>query len=292
MDKERARFILECFRPDGADAGEPDFASALQLAAEDRELGEWLAHERARDAAFATALNRLPIPTGLRDEILTGLAAERGDLPQADASDAAFVGALASVRPPAGLREQILAAMERSATAMPARRVVPAFWKFAVPLAAAAAVVLGAFIHEQRGPRPLPVAAVEAGFLEAFGDPAFRLDMQNADHQALFTHLTRNSLPCPCPQTLPPGLAGVEGVGCRVLEIDGHRGSLVCFDERQAGVVHLVVFFRDEVTGELPEPERPAFEQHGEWAIAKWASEEAAFILLGETRVEHLAALF
>ena len=56
MDKERARFVLSCFRPDGADAGDPDFAEALRMAAGDRELGEWLARERAQDAAFAQAL--------------------------------------------------------------------------------------------------------------------------------------------------------------------------------------------------------------------------------------------
>ena len=53
MDKEQAKFILQSFRPDGADAADTDFAEALQLAVEDRELGEWLADERATDAAFA-----------------------------------------------------------------------------------------------------------------------------------------------------------------------------------------------------------------------------------------------
>ena len=32
MDKEEARFILRCFRPDGADAGNPDFAEAVTAA--------------------------------------------------------------------------------------------------------------------------------------------------------------------------------------------------------------------------------------------------------------------
>jgi hypothetical protein len=35
--------ILGSYRPDGADASDPDFAEALHLAAADRELGEWLA---------------------------------------------------------------------------------------------------------------------------------------------------------------------------------------------------------------------------------------------------------
>ena len=56
MDKEQAKFILQSFRPDGADASDADFAEALEFAARDRELGEWLASERAADAQFANAL--------------------------------------------------------------------------------------------------------------------------------------------------------------------------------------------------------------------------------------------
>ena len=60
MDKEQARFILRSFRPDGADARDPDFTEALELAMEDRELGDWLANERAFDTAFSQALQTLP----------------------------------------------------------------------------------------------------------------------------------------------------------------------------------------------------------------------------------------
>ena len=47
MDKEHAKFLLQSYRPDGADAQDSDFAEALQLAAEDRDLGEWLANEHS-----------------------------------------------------------------------------------------------------------------------------------------------------------------------------------------------------------------------------------------------------
>lgn len=295
MDKERARFILGCFRPDGADAVDPDFAAALRLAAEDRELGEWLARERACDGAFAAALSGVGIPVELRDAILAGLAAERGDLPQAeDAIDESFIGALASLRPPERLRDQILVAMERSAVK---RRRAASFWKFGVPLAAAAAIALGLFMARdhsgERHSSVLPVAAVEAGFLRAFESPSFRLDMTDANHQALYAHLKSRSLPCPCPRGMPPGLAEVEGVGCRVLEVDGRKGSLVCFDERRAGTVHLVVFQRQDVDDlGLPGVRAPQLEQHGRWAVARWANEDAVFLLMGNTDVERLAGLF
>ena len=115
MDKDQARFILRSFRPDGADVGDPDFAEALMLAMENRELGEWLAAERAFDAQFANALGAVDLPENLRDDIIACLAAERGDFPQAeDSNDAAWIGAMASIQTPASLRNEVLAAMDRT----------------------------------------------------------------------------------------------------------------------------------------------------------------------------------
>ena len=314
MDKERARFVLRCFRPDGADAENPDFAEALSLAARDRDLGEWLARERANDAAFSAALNVVAVPAKLREEIMAGLAAERGDLPQPeiDDIDAAFIGTLAALQPPAGLRDQIVASMERSEASR--RRVIPAAWKFGAPMAAAAAVVLGVFLaggHAGTGgsetgtslagaqssaenpvPEKLSIELVEAEFLKALGDSSFHLDMAKADHQALFAYLKERSLPCPCPKSLPPGLAEVEGVGCRMLEIDGHKGSLVCFDERDGRKVHLLVFFRKEIDGDLPGVHNPELHKDGEWAVATWEFKDRVFLLLGETEPDQLARLF
>lgn len=292
MDKERARFILSCFRPDGADAGDADFADALRLAAGDRELGEWLARERARDAAFASALREVEIPAEMRDAILACLANQRNDVPQAeDGFDAALVGALASWRPPDSLRGNILAAMERTPGVRPAgtRR-----WWLAAPLAAAAGIAL-AWLAWPVGPAAqataaLPVAALEDGFIRTFESPRFSLDLTKAEHQQLFEHLKRRSLPCP--GCLPPGLRDVPGIGCRELVIDGKRGAIMCFDQREAGAVHLVVFRREDVRGQLPCRENPSLDKHGRWAVARWADAEHAFILLGNTDVRKLASLF
>ena len=93
MDEDRARFILRSFRPDGADVDDHDFAEALAMAMEHRELGEWLAEERAFDGAFAKALCSVELPENLRDDIFGCLAGERADFPQAqDGHDAALTG--------------------------------------------------------------------------------------------------------------------------------------------------------------------------------------------------------
>ncbi len=295
MDKEQARFILRSFRPDGADVDDHDFTDALALAMENRELGEWLARERALDATFASALSSVALPETLRDDILGCLAGERGDFPQAeDASDAAMIGALASIQPPPALRNDIIAAMERTTGTS---RVTRPLWKrLSVPLAAAAGIALAFLITRKNDPPalanngPLPVDVVQTGFIHTYQSPLFSLDTKRDDHQSLIADLKSRSLPCPC--CLPPGLANVKGIGCRELVIDGKRGSLICFDEREAGVVHLVIFRREDVSGTLPSRERPLLTQDGRWAAARWEDSSNVFILIGNTDVSKLAALF
>jgi hypothetical protein len=297
MDKEQARFILQSFRPDGADVDNRDFAEALAMAARDRELGEWLAAERAFDASFATALASIELPQSLRDDILSCLAASRGDYPQAaDAHDSAMIGALASIQAPPGLRGQILTAMERSRSPIVAKKSI---WRrLAIPMAAAAGITLALLVTRESTVNkliaakdvPVSVDVVQAGFIRTYESPVFSLDMKRQDHRELVNHLKSRKLPCP--GCLPPGLAKVKGIGCRELIIDGKRGSLVCYDERENGVVHLVIFRREDVCGEVPARERANFSQNGNWAAARWGDDKHVFILIGATDVGKLSRLF
>ena len=304
MDKEEARFILRCFRPDGADAENPDFAEALAWAAKDRELGEWLARERSSDAGFAKALAEVSIPASLREEILAGLAVERGDGSEIpDAFDACVIGAMASLSPPPGLRGEILAAMER--TAAPVQDSNRGWWRFGLPLAAAAGIAL-AFVLSGPGSKPaeplvrnvpaegplvppdklLTISHVEDGFIKTYESesPKFTLDLENPDHHALFDHLLSKKLPCP-KRCLPKGLQEFDGDGCRELEIDGKRGAVVCF-KQEGEKVHLVVFKRCDVKCKLPKTGKPDFKEHGHWSVARWTDDEWVYVLMGKENVD------
>ncbi len=297
MDKNRARFLLSCFRPDGADADDPAFAEALRLAAADRELGEWLARERAYDAAFAAALASVAIPDDLRDAILACLAGGRNNVPQAvDALDTRLIGALASCQPPGNLRADVIAAMERSAAAR-RRRLAPRWWLVA-PLAAAASVAIAWLAWPEREApadtvyrdSSLPVAAVEAGFIRAFESPQLRFDIVKAEQERIIDHLKRRELPYP--EYLPPGLRNAPSMACRELVIDGKRGAMIRFEQHETGVVHLVVFRREDVNGDLPGDRKPEICKHGRWAVASWADADHVFVLLGNTDSDKLAGLF
>ena len=306
MDKEQARFILRSFRPDGEDAHDPEFAAALQLATQDRELGEWFARERATDAGFSKALGSLEIPETLRNEILDALAWQRGDMPHAESpDDDAWTRALATITPPPGMRESILAAMHACA---PDRKTpFPAWKKFGIPAAAAAAVAvaftLPADVWTRGGEStatvdagwaapapPMPIELVRAGFINIYQQQEFTLDTGRASHREIMRHLEERGLPCP--SCIPPGLREIEGIGCREIIIDGRRGTLVCYERGEGGLVHLVIFRAEDIQDELPYRRNAVFSQHDEWAEASWRNDENAFILLGHTTVPQIASLF
>lgn len=303
MDTNEAKFILSNFRPDGADANSPDFAEALALAASNRELGEWLAVERSKDAEFAGALSRLSLPEHLREEILSGLAAERGQFPERDEQDATLAGALAAVMPPAGLRDEILMAMKRSQPVASGKG--RGWWRFGLPLAAAAGIALAFLVNGPQGSQPedlakldnlpggaaVPITYVEDAAISELTAPGFTLDLKNEDHQALFEFIRESGRACPA-GCLPKGLENEEGIGCRKLEIQGKPGAIVCFRKGEDGAVHLVVFRDEDVKDCGAERCEPDFAQRGDWAVARWHEKGRVFLLLGKMEKEQLGELF
>jgi hypothetical protein len=72
MNNQQARFILQGYRPNGADASDETFGDALNQAARDAGLREWFAREVAFDGAVSAKLGELAAPAGLREAILAG----------------------------------------------------------------------------------------------------------------------------------------------------------------------------------------------------------------------------
>lgn len=70
MDNEQAKFILQAYRPGGADAGDPQFAEALEQVRRDPGLAKWFEEQQALDEAIAAKLESAPVPSGLKSSIL------------------------------------------------------------------------------------------------------------------------------------------------------------------------------------------------------------------------------
>jgi len=305
MDKQQARFILRSFRPDGADASDPDFAAALQLAVQDRDLGDWLARERADDAGFSAALQAISIPERLRNEILDAMAWERGELPDAiTAEDERWICLLETISPPPQLRSNILAAM--TACAATRRNAVPIWRKIGIPAAAAAAIALAFSLpstiwksggNEETASEntgsvlvPMPVDLVRAGFINTFSSGALSVETGRGSHQEIMNLLQERGLPCPT--CIPPALRAMDGVICREIMIEGRRGTVVCYEQGENTMIHLVIFRAEEISDPLPRRSNVSVEQHGEWAAAAWRNSENAFVLLGNFGVDQISALF
>jgi hypothetical protein len=72
MNNEEAKFILQGYRPNGADAGDATFCAAVEQAKNDPALGEWFAKQQAFDAAISAKLTQVTPPADLRAAILAG----------------------------------------------------------------------------------------------------------------------------------------------------------------------------------------------------------------------------
>ncbi len=308
MDKKQAQFILQSFRPDGADASDPCFAEALQMAAADRELGEWLADERSADAAFAAALCEVEIPEELRQHILAVMRGEKPADPEKEAAvDDLLRDALSDLQPPAGLRDQIIAAMEvqegkaaGQVTAMPVKEGRRRGW-FKVA-AVAAAIVLGGFAAFQ----------MTAGYGDGTGDrlasheiqqqagrllnASLELDMKNGDPQHINTWLVSHALPAA--STIPASLQQMKRLGCKKITLPGDReASLVCFLEGTGGMVHLIVVKNDYVKDrDLPTLDQVKKKdcyhcRKTAWNVARWQDKQNTFILLAKDDAQHKDAI-
>jgi hypothetical protein len=245
MNNSEAKFILQAYRPGGRDANDPAMAEALAQAARDPELGAWLAREQAHGKAVAARLREIEPPAGLRDAILAGGKATG-----------------------------------RKGSAQRTWWARSAAW---LPLAAAAAIVLGLTAWWRLA--PVRGATMEE-FAVNFVGRGFMLQKHSADLAALKTWLGEKN--GPLPEVLPAKFAELHALGCRTLDFRGRGISLVCF-ERGGKEFHVFVARRD---GASSAPDgAPQFLDHGKLAAATWADSKNRYVLVSDAGIEALRQL-
>ncbi len=309
MDKEHAKFILQSYRPDGADASNPDFTEALQFVAEDRDLALWLAQERAHDAMFAEALESVDIPDGLRDEIFSVMEYDGGGKDLSSDLDAVFVGAMAHVSPPEGLRDQILSAMEveressnDSASEPDSSKVVKFPMRWLNVAAVAAVLVLGAtFIFSgfpgSENSDQLKLAEVQLGsgkFLNA----SHEVDISNNTLAGVNTWLASEGMPVA--NTVPQGLIAFDVKGGRKLTLDnGVQASVIFFEKKGGAEFYLMVLEVSSVEDaqKLVDIDQVKLKNCKScpvthFNITGWKDESKAYLLLSKSESKVMAELF
>ena len=77
MDNREAKFVLNAYRPGGQDANDPRFAEALEQVRRDPIFQQWFDNSVAFDTAMTEKLCATPVPSDLRESILTGVKVAR-----------------------------------------------------------------------------------------------------------------------------------------------------------------------------------------------------------------------
>jgi hypothetical protein len=82
MNRDEAKDILQLYRQHTADAQDPQVAAALELARRDPELAGWLEMHCAREFVLSEKFRQIPVPEGLKEQIISEHAASRRAVPQ------------------------------------------------------------------------------------------------------------------------------------------------------------------------------------------------------------------
>ena len=77
MNAQQAKEILVLYRQHTADRRDPDVAAALAYAQTDPELADWLAMHCAREYVIGEKFRAIPVPAGLKEQIISEAAASR-----------------------------------------------------------------------------------------------------------------------------------------------------------------------------------------------------------------------
>ena len=311
MDKKHAKFILQSYRPDGADVADPDFQEPLQLGAEDRELGQWLAQERSHDSIFVDALVSVSIPETLREEIIEMM--EYGDV-EADMSsdlDALFVGAMSEQVPPVGLRDQILSAMEVEKSGgelVESNKVVKFPTQWLNVAAAAAVAVLGItfiyskFSNPSGGNQADIVAQSEVNMLTMKAgmvlNASYEVDMPSDSFALVNTWLEEEGMPIA--KAVPEALISLDVRGGKKVTFDnGIEGSLILFNNEKSEDYYLMVLDLDAVKNSksLSSLSEVGLKKcYGcpltKFNTATWKDNSEAYFLLTKSEEERMLELF
>jgi hypothetical protein len=175
-----------------------------------------------------------------------------------------------SITPPAHLKSQLLAQ----------RKIVrPVVWwkKPAWQLATAACLALVVTIAAiwLRPARSDGFAQYRNDMAEFAGHKLDRLDLMSRDLAEVRRWLAQKESHGDL--VLPPGLDGRPSLGCRLLDWNGHKVSLVCFELDNKQVAHLLVV--DSATFKDAPTESPIFNQMGEVATVSWSRSGKTYVV-------------
>lgn len=254
MTNEEAKFMLQGYRANGADADNEAFAEALAQADRDPALRAWFEREQSFDSIVATKLGEIAAPAGLRESILAGTRMT-------------------------------------TAEAEPTRSVSwwQQPWTWGLAAAAAVALMVGLVWQQPGGDQPALVQIepilqlAKADMTGSHGRGA------HASALGAFGTWLMNENSRLQQVDVPIDLDALRGQGCRAVNIAGHEVFEVCF-QRDGAWFHLYIVPRSSLApGSINLA--PMFHEQGAFVAASWADEEFAYLVAGASNLPTLRGL-
>lgn len=175
---------------------------------------------------------------------------------------------LNSVPVPFGLKTRIIANMAP-------RIATKSRWVAAVMAAAAALFFLAQLMSVSRGSNE------HSGSLSDYEQEMMSfvkleppLEMQSLEIGPIKQWIAERKAPL---AEIPPGIAAVETMGCRILSFRGRPVTLICFCHGNT-VAHLFMVDRGVLPALRPRTP-PTLSSHGDWTVATWGDQHYAYML-------------
>jgi len=185
--------------------------------------------------------------------------------------DLAVAGHISAVPVPFGLKTRILANTTPHIDRKPR-------WVAAWAIAAAAAAILfflAQFMSVRRASdqRSASLSDYEQEMMSFIKLPP-PLEMESLQIGPIKQWIVERKAPL---AEIPPGIAAVETMGCRILYFRGHPVTLICFCHGQT-VAHLLMVDRAALHGIKP-GDPLVITSRGDWTTATWADQRYAYMV-------------
>jgi|GEM_PF-545949 len=248
MSEIESRFVLSAYRPNGSDSDNPMMAAALATLEGDPDRKAAFEEQVSFDRMVSNALSNLPVPEGLRNQILAG----------------------------AQLSQE------------PAATVTHNWFRSPWIAAAAAVIAVGAVTttllvdRAGSGTTPTPIASNHPGWESQSMDlltavlnnksPANKLD-PGTNAQTWFTSNIGSDV------TLPAGLEKMKSVACKNIQTPNGKIALMCFEipGDGGGMVHLTV--HECLKTSPTENKASDFSEYGAFLTATWSDGAKNYML-------------
>ena len=244
MNRDEAKHILLLYRPGTADASDPQIIEALALAQQDAELGRWFAEHCARQEILRAKFREIPVPAGLKEQIVSEHAA-----------------------------------LARSATQ---RRNVLVGVLAVAAIVVALLVVSRTLIPRGAGTKDYNTLANYQGQMIAIASSAYTMDYATNDLTQIRAYLAKNH--APADYTLPTSLEKTAATGCAIESWGNANVSMICFrtgkplPPKLPGDLWLFVVDRAAVKG-APTSTSPRFTQINRIITATWTRGDKLYLL-------------